>query len=147
MKTNFKSKYVEVFGTPIPHEPFLTYFNHESVTEEADKVLQGTFLFPPVINPDIVEFSDCIKMSDEIKNAPPIKIETTYEDYYKFWKQGREKISSSMSGIHNGHHIAASLSTLMGTIMAILASVPWIIGCTLNRWKCSLNAALKNSRS
>ena len=62
MKINFKRKCVEVYDTPLPHKPFISWFRHDGLTFESLEVLKGEFLFPPVIHPD--------KVSNNIKEAP-----------------------------------------------------------------------------
>ena len=75
---------------------------------KADDILRGKNILPPCIHPDIVEVFECLKMDDSIRQAKPVEISTTFDTYKKFWKKKRENISSSMSGIHNGHYIAAA---------------------------------------
>ena len=48
-----------------------------------------------------------------------------------------------MSGIHNGHYIAAAQNEYTGLVTSLLSSVPWEMGHTLDRWKTSLNVALE----
>ena len=84
-------------------------------------------------------------MSDKTKEAKEVNIRTSPKNYNKFWKQGMEKISSSMSLIHNGHYIAATFSAFLSTLTAHLASIPWEIGYTLARWQKSLNVAIKKT--
>ena len=46
MKKNFKTKFVEVYDTPIPHKPFITWFGHDGITNEAKMISDGTFISP-----------------------------------------------------------------------------------------------------
>ena len=54
MKKNFKSKFTEVYDTPIPHSPFTNIIGQDSLTKEAEEILRGDYIFPPVIHPDII---------------------------------------------------------------------------------------------
>ena len=143
MRKNFKAKFTEVYDTPIPHQPFTRIIGQDGLTKEAEEILRGNYMFPPVIHPDIVEFFHHIKMTDEILRNEFVRTDTTPEEYVNFWKQGREKISSSMSGMHNGHYIAASTSPILCSILSELASLPWEHGVSLDRWRQSLNVALE----
>ena len=143
MIKNFKSKFLEVYDTPIPHAPFTQILGVIGLAPSVDDILRGTFVFPPMIHPDIIEFFDHCKMNERIRKAPPVKVTTTKNDFCSFWRPGRERISSSISNIHNGHYIAATLSSLVATITATLASIPWEIGTKFERWANSLNVALE----
>ena len=125
MMRNFKEKYLEVYDTNTTMEPLLSILGKDGLTEAAKEILKGTFKFPPVVHPDIIEFFQHMKISDEVMNAPPVKTTTRLDDFCSFWKAGREKIASSMSTIHNGHYIAAATSTLIATITVNLFSIPW----------------------
>ena len=56
MKNNLKTKFVEVYDTSIPHKPFITWFGHDGITNEAKMLLNITFISPPVIHPGIINF-------------------------------------------------------------------------------------------
>ena len=56
-KKNFKSKFTEAYNTPIPHQPFVNTIDQDGLTKEAEEILQGNYVFPPVIHPDILDFS------------------------------------------------------------------------------------------
>ena len=78
-----------------------------------------------MIHPDIIELFAYLEMHDEIKETPAVEVQSTPYNYNNFWCQGREKIASSMSLIHNGHYIAATFSAFLCTITAHLSSIPW----------------------
>ena len=130
MMTNFKQKFLEVYDTNTTMEPLSTWLGTDGMTKTAEEILQGNFTFPPVIHPDIIEFFDHMKISKAVMEAPPVKTTTFLEDFCSFWKAGQEKISSSMSTIHNRHYIAATTSALVATITATLCSIPWEIRAT-----------------
>ena len=140
---NFKSIFLEVYNTPIPHETFNATLGKIGLGPDADKILDRTYVFPPVIHPDIIEFFDHCKMTKASKESGDVRVDTTPETFCYFWRPRREKISSSPSKIHNGHYIAASLSVFLSTIIATLSSIPWEIGYAYDRWKLSLNVALE----
>ena len=143
MSTNFKSKFTEVYDTPVTRSPFPDIIGLDGLTKNAEKILKGTYVFPPVIHPDIIEFFDALKMPDEILSAPPVQTSTTPDTFTSFWKQGQEKIASSMSKLRNGHYIASTISPYLTTIIAELSSIPWTFGISPSRWRRSLNVALE----
>ena len=77
MKNNFKQKYVEVYDTPMPHEPFLSWFGHDSLTLQLIEVLKGDFVFLSVIHPNIIKFFQFLTMDEEIKRADEVNIRTS----------------------------------------------------------------------
>ena len=58
MMENFKEKYLEVYDTNTTMEPLLSILGTDGLTEAAEEILKGTFKFPPVVHPDIIDFSD-----------------------------------------------------------------------------------------
>ena len=80
-----------MYDTPIPHKPLLSWFGHDALTQDAAKVVEGKFIFPPFIHPDVIEFADFLEMGEEIKDAPEIDITSSPINFNNFWRQGREK--------------------------------------------------------
>ena len=50
----FKSKFMEVYDTPMVHEPFCTLLGQDGLTKGADDILEGKLILLPCIYPDIV---------------------------------------------------------------------------------------------
>ena len=92
MEKNFKSKFTEVYNTPLPHQPFIGIIGQDGLTKEAEEILRGDYVFPPVIHPDIINFFEHLKMTDAILRNEFVRTDTTPKDYTNLWKQGREKI-------------------------------------------------------
>ena len=82
-------------------------------------------------------------MCPKIRESEAIPINTSTSNFCYFCKPRHKKILSSVSNIHNGHYIAATLSTLLSTITSTLCSIPWELGLTYERWKRLLNVALE----
>ena len=145
MKKDFKSKFTEVYDTPIPRQPFIDIIGQDGLTKEAEEILLGDYVFPRVVHPDIIKFFQHVKMTDDILKGDFVQTDTTPEEYVSFWKQGREKISSSMSGMHNGHYIAVPTSSILCLVISELASLPWEHEVSLEQWRQSLNVAIKKN--
>ena len=110
MSENVKGKFTEAYDTPIANVLFTSIIGIDGLTHDAERILQGNYVFPPVIHLDIVEFFEHIKAADEIMHNKPVQTTTTPINFTSFWKKGRENISFSMSRMHNGHYIAATIS-------------------------------------
>ena len=87
-----------------------------------------------------------MKMDPRIAANGPLRNGATTFEFKKFWKRSREKISSSRSGIHNDHYIAAAQDDYLAKLTSQLFSLPWIMGTTINRWKASVNVELEKKK-
>ena len=135
-----------MYDTPIAQAPFTDILGLDGLTEEAELILKGEYVLPPVIHPDIVEFFEHVKMDPRILADEPVETNTTSSSFTSFWKKCREKISSSISKLHNGHYIASTISPYLTAILAKLATIPWEFGISLQRWQRSLNVALEKMK-
>ena len=86
MSKNFKSKFTEVYNTPIAPAPFTDILGLDRLTEEAELILKGKYVLPPVIHPDIVEFFEHVKMDPRILADKPVETNTTSSSFTSFWK-------------------------------------------------------------
>ena len=147
METNmmnyFKNKFMNFYDTPMVHDPLTTLLGQDGISKGADDILQGRISLTPCISPHIIEFFYHLKITNTILDSKPIKASTTFENFKNFWKKGRERISSSMLGIHNGHYVAAAKKIYIGTVTSLLSSIPWEMGFSLERWRNSLKFTLE----
>ena len=56
MMKNFKQIFLEVYDTSTTMEPLRSWLGTDGLTKTAEEILQGTFVLPPVIHPDIIDF-------------------------------------------------------------------------------------------
>ena len=136
-------KYTECYDTPPLLEPLESILGPFGLTIACELILQGTYKLPPVVHPDIVEFFKHMKISENIKCDPPTSAYNSVEDYKAYWKIFRKNIASLISNLHNGHYIAATNNEYICKTTALLTSLPWILGITLERWRNSLNIELE----
>ena len=61
MMTGFKDKFLEVYDTPIPHAPFDFILGQIGLGPGVEHILDGTYIFPPIIHPDILSFFSTVK--------------------------------------------------------------------------------------
>ena len=86
MMNNFKDNFLEVYDTLIPHQPFNCILGQIGLGPAVEKNLDGTYAFPPVIHPDIIEFFEHCKMTKESKDLDNIKVNTTPSTFCSFWR-------------------------------------------------------------
>ena len=141
-----KSKFMQNYDTPFLSEPLNNIVGPMGLSEAADDILRGTFIPPEDTDDDTKEVIRHMKMDPRIAANGPIRNGTTTFEFKKFWKRSREKISSSRSGIHNGHYVAAAQDDYLAKLTSQLSSLPWIMGTTINRWKTSVNVELEKKK-
>ena len=70
-------------------------------------------------------------------------ITITQEEFQYFWKQVKERRSSSLSGIHYGHYKAAAHSDRIAGFLAKKITLISRTGCPPERWICGLTVMLE----
>ena len=78
MKRNFKSKFTKAYDTPIPHQPLIDIIGQDCLTKEAEEILHGNYVIPPVIHPDIIEFLHHLKMTDMMLKGDFVRTDTAF---------------------------------------------------------------------
>ena len=82
-------------------------------------------------------------MDKRIELQPPVNVFQSKEDFKRYWKSFGERVSLSLSGINNGHCIAATSSEYVWETTALMSGLPWVLGITLDCWLQSLNVELE----
>jgi hypothetical protein len=81
------------------------------------RILDGTYVFPPGTDPEVValleEAAFIQAKMDEMSTA---ERDATVEEFIAHWHSAQEKTSSSDSGRHFGHYIAASDDVELSTL-------------------------------
>ena len=116
MTKNFKSKFPKVYNTPSLLAPIVDMVGINEWTQEAEHILQITYLFPPVVHPDIVEFFNHMQMAGKIIKSGPVNVETSSTDSAQFWKTTRKDLIFH-ANIHNRHYIASTTSPYISSIL------------------------------
>ena len=136
-------KYTECCDTPSLLEPLQSILGPFGLTMACKLILQGSYRLPPVVHPDIVDFFNHLVINEEINREPPTSAYNSVEDYKAYWKLFREKVASSISKMHNGHYMAATKNEHICKTTALMSTLPWILGISLERWRNSLNIELE----
>eukprot|EP00956_Cyclotella_meneghiniana_P004094 scaffold4965_cov23-Cyclotella_meneghiniana.AAC.2 len=97
-------------GTPVrydSHDDIVQVSHAEK--EAAQRILDGTYEFPEGTDEALIELlkeAARIRVAFDTSKTEPEYV--TIEDFIGYWKSARERTSSSGSGRHFGHYIAAS---------------------------------------
>ena len=108
--------------------------------DAARRILDGTYAFPEGTDQALIEL---------LKEAALLKVEfddtenmcdrrLTVEDFISFWHSAREETSSSDSGRHFGHYIAASDDPELAILHVESMNIAAKYGLPLDRWKSAL---------
>ena len=136
--TDHKIKFQQVWDTPFMLQPLYDMLGPLGLNPAAEEILHGTFKIPEDLDEDTKTVIKHMKMDESILQNGAIRNGCTTKEFQQFWKKPREKISSSLSGLHNGHYIAAAQDTYLSRLTATLSSLPWQMGVPTRRWTTSL---------
>eukprot|EP00956_Cyclotella_meneghiniana_P029543 scaffold71866_cov64-Cyclotella_meneghiniana.AAC.1 len=113
--------------------------------EAASKILDGTYEFPEGTDYALIELlkeAAALKMEfDETDELDSGRL--TVEDFIEFWHSAREETSSSDSGRHFGHYIAASDDPELAILHVESMNIAASYGLPLDRWKSALTVLLE----
>jgi hypothetical protein len=76
----------------------------------AQKNLDSTYVYPPDLDPATRLLFEVALATYATLSPTMIATYVTPKDFQHFWQTAREQTSSSYSGLHFGHYIAASYS-------------------------------------
>lgn len=141
-----KAKFTQVWDTPFMQEPLHNLIGPLGLNQTADEILQGTFNPPDTIDDETRNVIQHMRINDRVILQGPLRNGCTTREFQRFWKKRREKISSPMSGIHNGHYISAAQDDYLSKLTSILSSIPWTMGITPQRWMKSLNVEIEKKK-
>jgi hypothetical protein len=131
-------------GTPMMVEPLLSKLTLVGVSEDARKVLDGTFVCPPEVDAFTRAYLTALTASANITSKIPSSV--SREDFQNYWKKAKERTSSSISGLHFGHWKACGQDDLLSEIHALSADICLNSGHSLERWQAGLTAVLEKEK-
>ena len=118
-------------------------FGYMADTPAADAVLEGTYeLLEDEHSATGEIFSEISRIREQI---PPDSVETFihHSEWINTWRKAKEKTSSSESGLHFGHYVAASQSEYVSYCHALLSSIALKKGYSPERWERALSCMLE----
>jgi hypothetical protein len=112
--------------------------------EAVQKILDGTYVFPPDTDPGLVAIlEEAAHIRSEMDQLTTAESDATVEEFISHWRSAREKTSSSDSGRHFGHYIAASDDVELSTLHVESLNIASRRGIPLARWRHSLTILLE----
>lgn len=119
-----KIKFLQVWDTPVMEEPLYSMLGPLGLNPAAEEILLGQFQIPEELDEDTKTVIRHMEIDDRILQNGPLRNGCTTQEFQQLWKKPREKISSSISGLHNGHYIAAAQDDYLSRLTATLSSLP-----------------------
>ena len=111
--------------------------------EAAARILDGTYEFPEGTDCVLIELlQEAARLRVEFEGAGMDDSRLSVEDFIDFWKSAQEKTSSSDSGRHFGHYIAASDDPELAVLHVESMNIAAKYGLPLDRWKSALTVLL-----
>ena len=142
MINKYEAKYRLARSSPFIHEPLASALGPMALNENAQKIVQGTFVCPPGIKKHTKRFIKHLAMDEKIINNKPNRTRITTEESNQFWKKMKEKVSSSPSKRHIDTYKAAALHPINSVVQAEMMSLPYELGVPLPRTTQCINASL-----
>lgn len=124
-------KYSSTNDTPLMREEYISSLGYLGELEDANKVLDGTYIFP--------QFADDyeIKMFAYLKrpnNSHELPIMVTDDEYKQAWRIVKERRASSFSGRHFGVYKAVTEHSELLPIFIAAYNIPFLNGLSYPRW-------------
>ena len=112
-------------------------------TAAAQAILEGTYVFPPDCDPATrLLLEEAAKTYRQLSNEE-IASYVTLEDFQYWWRRARARTSSSYSGLHFDHYIAAAYDDGLSALHAAKLTFCAQKGVPLERWGIGVTVLLE----
>ena len=131
--------------TPCLQEPLRSQFGPRNNTENAEKVLSGTYTPPPSTDQYTTAMFSGLKQPEQLLNGSPSfkpRSRISTDDHVKGWNKASERTSAGMSQIHFGMYKAQAKRRHLADMDAALRSFAYSTGYSFKRWKKGLDVQL-----
>jgi hypothetical protein len=119
----------------------LRYLSDKSL---ARSIIMGTYDIPSDLDPAAKLILEEIgKLGIKIVNGEGNEIVITPDDFKRFWRKVNKFTSSSMSGVHYGHYMAAIQDDLIYAVLALQLTVIARSGVPPENWTVGLQVMLE----
>ena len=142
MHTN-KTKFQQANETPLVCHPLDKILGPNSMTIEAEGILNGSVKLTCPIHPGAEDFLMCVPMDDRIKSKGAIPCQITEQEHVRFWKKARESTQSSISGLHFGFYKTTAKIAHLARLATQFINIPFRTGYASWRHKGDLNVTLQ----
>ena len=138
----YNTKYHLAHSSPFLQEPLLREFGQMTINDNAAKVVKGEYVCPPGVKNHTKIFIKHLAMDPAIRDLPVNKVQISTSECNEFWRNMKERVSSSRSTRHIGTYKAAALHNTNAKIQATMLSIPYETGVPLERTTNNINVSL-----
>jgi len=137
-------RYKTARGAPIIQDARLHQdFGFLADTDATDRVLQGTYEYPPNMDPYTkMLLQEAQHIFSQMSEEEVVDFVTT-TDFQNFWRHAKEDIQTSESGCHFGHYKAAAYDRYLSALHAAKLTLAATTGIPLARWGNGLTVLLE----
>ena len=143
LRTEYENKYRLAYSSPFLQEPLLSELGQFAINDKAKAILNGTYECDLNIPKHTKTFIRHLKKDKCLRSRPLNPVDITTEQSNAFWRNIKEKISSSPSLMHIGTYKAALSNRINAEIQAQMISIPYAIGHPLPRTTHCVNVSLQ----
>ena len=101
-------------------EPLVSDLGYLADTDDAQRILDGTYVIPPDLDPYAAKLLHELRMPESIRTQPFILSEVTTEDHIAGWRKQKETISADPDGLSFSHYKAGATDALIAQFDAVL---------------------------
>jgi hypothetical protein len=117
------------------NEPLLSSFGYLGLTENADRVMQGTFECPPGTDPYAIKLLKHFKRNEAAQAAPEAPTSIDVVSWQKLWAKAKER-TSSHGAMHYGVFKAAAKNEYIALLFdATMTEIPMLTGYSPELWR------------
>ena len=128
---------------PICQGQLRSDFGYNAATCVAEDILEGRYEFPEDFDQATRELCEECALIRKLIPKNSVKIKMTKEDFIAHWERAKEETSSSRSGLHFGHYMAAIASEYISHFHALKATLIFHHGLVLDCWAQGLSIMLQ----
>jgi hypothetical protein len=129
------SRFSQSENTPPMTEPLLSDLGMLADTEQAQKILEGTYECPPGTDKYAALLINELRMPDNVVGNPVPTTEITPDLNRDGWNKQRETVSSDPYGLSFSHYKAAAQDDALNRFDAQLRNLPYKYGFSPSHWQ------------
>ena len=127
-------RFSQSHGGPLMEKSFISRVGYLGELQATDKILNGTFIPDPNMDPYAAQFISHLKMDETVRTSKPITKTISTASYQASWKKMKPNVSSSPFGPTFVHYIAGSQDSQIAEFDATMANIPYASGYTPEAW-------------
>ena len=129
-----RTRFTGAMGSPFYSGQLFDDVGFTGDTQFAQQILEGTYEAPEGTDEfTVMLLKECAEMYNKMSREE-VATYITVEEYQYYWKRVKERTSSSYSGLHFGHYIAAADSEPLARLHTMKISEAARRGVPLARW-------------